>query len=53
MEGKFQIDPSVFTWHENNSFIGVIIDGFLFSGNEKFQNAVIANLRQMLISSVI
>ena len=33
-----EIDPSMFTWHENNSPIGVIIvhvDDFLFAGNEK------------------
>ena len=44
-----EIDPSMFTWHENNSPNGVIIihvDGFLFAGNEKFQNTVTANLRQ-------
>ena len=42
-----EIDPSMFTWHENNSVIGVIIvhvDDFLLAGNEKFQNTVIANL---------
>ena len=39
----------MFTWHENNFLIGVIIvhvDDFLFAGNEKFQNTVIGNLRQ-------
>ena len=39
----------MFAWHENKSLTGVIIvhvDDFLFAGNEKFQNAVIANLRQ-------
>ena len=38
---------SIFTWHENDSLIGGIIvhvDDFLFASNEKFQNAVIANL---------
>ena len=43
-----EIDPSMFTMHENNSFIEVIIvhvDDFLFAGNEKFQNTVIAHLR--------
>ena len=44
-----EIDPSTFTWHENNSLIGVFIvhvDDFLFAGNEKFQKTDIANLRQ-------
>ena len=44
-----EIDPSMFTWHENNPLIGVIIvhvDDFLFAGNEKFQNTVVANLWQ-------
>ena len=39
----------MFTWHENNSLIGVIIvhvNDFLFAGNEKFQNTVIANLQE-------
>ena len=39
----------MFTWHENNSPNGVIIihvDGFLFAGNEIFQNTVTANLQQ-------
>ena len=45
----WEIDPSMFTRHENNSLNGVIIvhvDDFLFAGNEKFQNTVIANLQQ-------
>ena len=44
-----EIDPSMFTWHENNSLTGVIIvhvDDFLLAGNEKFQNTFIANLWQ-------
>ena len=37
----------MFKWHEKNSLIDVIIvhvDDFLFAGNEKFENTVIANL---------
>ena len=44
-----KIDPSIFTRHENNSLIGVVIvhvDDFLFADNEKFQSTFIANLRQ-------
>ena len=45
-----EIDPSMFKWHEKNSLIDVIIvhvDDFLFAGNEKFENTVIANLWQI------
>ena len=44
-----EIDPAMFTWHENNLLIGVFIehvDDFLFAGNEKFQTTIISNLRQ-------
>ena len=47
-----EIDPSMFIWHQNNSLNWVIIviiahvDDFLFAGNKKFQNTVIANLQQ-------
>ena len=39
-----KIDPSMFTGHENNSLIEVIIvhvHDFLFAGNQKFQNTVL------------
>ena len=42
-----EIDLPMFTRHEKNSLNGVItvyVDDFLFAGNEKFQNTVIANL---------
>ena len=44
-----EIDLPMFTRHEKNSLNGVItvyVDDFLFAGNEKFQNTVIANLWQ-------
>ena len=42
-----EIDPSMFTWHENNSHNAVIIvhvDEFFFADDEKFRNTVIENL---------
>ena len=38
-----EIDPSMCTWHKNNSIVGVIIvhvGDFLFADNKKLQNIV-------------